>query len=58
MNGLTNTGLIEVGNIIVKFRRTLIFGRGGRGKERGERDSHEITNTSQVKLTVCLRMLK
>ena len=56
MNSLTNTGLIEVGSIVIEFRRTLLY-TWGRERER-ERENHEITNASQVKLTVCLRMLK
>ena len=34
VNSLTNAGHIEVGNIVVKLRRRLLTGEGGR-KERG-----------------------
>ena len=38
MNSLTNTGLIEVGNIVVKLRRRLEEGKPGEREREKERE--------------------
>ena len=44
MNSLTNTGLIEVGNIVVKLRRRLEEGKPGEREKGGRgREAHKFT---------------
>ena len=51
MNSLTNTGLIEVGNIVVKLRRSLLSEREGEREGGGERErERERITKSQTKL--------